>query len=92
MRTIKSNQHTSKVASCNNSKAKEHSAADENRLVFTEPFQNYQKLDPAKYGRMINSELSDEELAMANDPNVKPFAHVNDSAKYVRSIRKTIKP
>ena len=51
----------------------------------------YQKLDPATHGSVINFPLSDEEIALANDPDVKPFAYVSDSAGYVRKIRKTTK-
>lgn len=53
-----------------------------------EPFIPYMHLDPTEYGRIICEELTPEEEAMANDPNVKPFSHVSDSSKYVRRIRR----
>ena len=53
-----------------------------------EPVVAYMRLDPAAHGRVIHEELSSEEEAMADDPNVKPFAHVSDSAAYVRRIRR----
>ena len=88
MRTIKS-----KTSVLSISRAKEYADLTiKKTAALNEPAFIYQKLDPAKFGRMINSELSDEELEMANDPNVKPFAHVADSAAYVRKIRKTSKP
>ncbi|WP_041735659.1 hypothetical protein [Dyadobacter fermentans] len=53
-----------------------------------EPEFHYTRLDPAAHGRVICEELTPEEEAMANDPNVKPFSHVGDSAAYVRRIRR----
>lgn len=57
-------------------------------LQFNEPVVFYARLDPAAHGRVICEELTPEEEAMANDPNVKPFSHVSDSAEYVRRIRR----
>ncbi|MCE7071150.1 hypothetical protein LZG74_12595 [Dyadobacter sp. CY327] len=87
MRTIKS-----KSATPGTIKAADYFRPFETTSTLHEPGVSYQKLDPAKYGRLISCELSDEELEMANDPNVKPFAYVSDSAAYVRKIRKTSKP
>jgi len=53
-----------------------------------EPVIPYMRLDPAAHGRVIREELTPEEEAMANDPDVKPFAYVSDSAEYVRRIRR----
>ncbi|WP_143016825.1 hypothetical protein [Dyadobacter soli] len=53
-----------------------------------EPVGSYARLDPATHGRIICEELTPEEEAMADDPNVKPFSHVGDSAAYVRRIRR----
>ncbi|SEJ47278.1 hypothetical protein SAMN05216327_11110 [Dyadobacter sp. SG02] len=53
-----------------------------------EPIAHYARLDPAAHGRIICEQLTPEEEVMANDPNVKPFAHVSDSAAYVRRIRR----
>jgi hypothetical protein len=55
---------------------------------FNEPLVPYARLDPAAHGRVICEELTPEEEAMANDPDVKPFAFVSDSADYVRRIRR----
>ena len=55
---------------------------------FNEPGFTYARLDPAKHGRVICEDLTPEEEAMADDPNVKPFSHVSDSAEYVRRIRR----
>ncbi len=55
---------------------------------FNEPEVPYLRLDPAKHSRVICEVLTPEEEAMANDPDVKPFAHVSDSAAYVRRIRR----
>ncbi|WP_026631623.1 hypothetical protein [Dyadobacter alkalitolerans] len=87
MRTIKSKSVIPAA-----SKAAEYYYPSGKTSTLNDPGAGYQKLDPAKYGRIINCELSDEELEMANDPNVKPFAYVSDSAAYVRKIRKTSKP
>lgn len=48
---------------------------------FNEPGVPYARLDPAAHMRVICEELTPEEEAMANDPNVKPFSHVSDSAE-----------
>lgn len=53
-----------------------------------EPIVSYVRLDPAAHSRVICEELTPEEEAMANDPNVKPFSYVSDSAEYVRRIRR----
>ncbi|MCE7064167.1 hypothetical protein [Dyadobacter sp. CY326] len=87
MRTIKSKDAVRGI-----SNAGEYSGLPKRPSVLNEPGFIYQKLDPSKFGRVINSELTDEELEMANDPNVKPFSHISDSAEYVRKIRKTTKP
>ena len=58
---------------------------------FNEPFVPYTRLDPAAHGRVIHEELTTEEEAMANDPNVKPFSQISDSADYVRRIRRDFK-
>jgi hypothetical protein len=87
MRTIKSKTSVPGV-----SKVKEYAQPSRTTLVLNEPSVGSQKLDPAKYGRIINCELSDEEQEMSIDPNVKPFAHVSDSAAYVRKIRQTSRP
>ena len=55
---------------------------------FNEPTVPYARLDPAAHLRVISEELTPEEEAMANDPNVKPFSNVSDSAEYVRRIRR----
>lgn len=55
---------------------------------FNEPLIPYARLDPAAHARVIREELTPEEEAMADDPNVKPFSHVSDSAEYVRRIRR----
>lgn len=54
---------------------------------FNEPGFTYARLDPTKHGRVICEELTPEEEAMADDPHVRPFSHVGDSAEYVRRIR-----
>lgn len=86
MRTIQSNQK-SQVATRSHLKTKSLPSSKEASLASEKLSLNYDRLDPAQHGRIINIELSDEEHAMANDPNVKPFAHVSDSAAYVRKIR-----
>lgn len=53
-----------------------------------EPIVPYMRLDPAAHARVICEELTPEEEAMANDPSVKPFSYVSDSAEYVRRIRR----
>lgn len=55
---------------------------------FNEPGFAFTHLDPTKHGRVICEDLTPEEEAMANDPNVKPFSYVSDSAEYVRRIRR----
>ncbi|MCF0063670.1 hypothetical protein MUK70_30580 [Dyadobacter chenwenxiniae] len=87
MRTIKS-----KTALPGISKAEVYSSPARKTSELNESSVGYQKLDPAKYGHVIDCQLSDEELAMANDPNVKPFGHISDSAAYVRKIRKASRP
>ena len=57
-------------------------------LELNEPLVSYVRLDPAAHGRVICNELTAEEEALANDPNVKPFSHIGDSAEYVRRIRR----
>ncbi|MCF0070872.1 hypothetical protein LZD49_10350 [Dyadobacter sp. CY261] len=71
--------------------AKETSYPDLNEseaLQLNEPLIPYVRLDPAVHGRVICNELTAEEEELANDPNVKPFSHVGDSAAYVRRIRR----
>jgi len=55
---------------------------------FNEPIFAYAHLDPTKHGRVICEDLTPEEEAMVNDPNVKPFSYVSDSVEYVRRIRR----
>ena len=86
MRTIKSKHPVTDI-----SKRAEYIHSERTLTAVHEPGAPYHKLDPAKFGRIINYELSDEELIMANDPDVQPFAHVSDSTEYVRNIRKTFK-
>jgi|GEM_PF-2664799 len=55
---------------------------------FNEPGFTYARLDPTNHGRVICEDLTPEDEAMADDPNVKPFSYVADSAEYVRRIRR----
>lgn len=87
MRTIKSKHPVTNIL-----KRAEYIPSERTLIAVHESGTPYHKLDPAKFGRVINCKLSDEELQMANDPDVKPFAHVSDSTEYVRNIRKTFKP
>lgn len=78
------------------SRNKSQNPSEENAYVteasevrqLNEPEVPYIRLDPAKHGRVIYNELTEEEEAMADDPDVKPFSHVSDSAAYVRRIRR----
>ncbi len=48
------------------------------------------KLDPNEYVHILNFELSEEELVLANDPSVKPFSDITDSAEYIHQLRRNI--
>ena len=45
-------------------------------------------LDYRKHIKIIDYVLTEEELAIANNPDVKPFSHIKDSAKYVHDLRR----
>ena len=48
-------------------------------------------LDYRKHIKIIDYVLTEEEeLAIASNPDVKPFSHIKDSAKYVHDLRNSL--
>jgi hypothetical protein len=54
------------------------------KLPFDEP-----KLDYRNHSSIYNPELSEEEILLADDASVTPFAHVSDTVEFANQLRKT---
>jgi predicted nucleotidyltransferase len=47
------------------------------------------RLDVRQHAKVIQDELTEEEeRELAQNPDVKPFAHISDAAKYVHDMRR----
>lgn len=47
------------------------------------------RLDVRDHARVISMPLtSEEEEALAQNPDVKPFSHITDAAKYIHDLRR----
>ena len=47
------------------------------------------RLDVREHARVIDNVLTaEEEAALAENPDVKPFSHIKDSAKYIHDLRR----
>lgn len=47
------------------------------------------KLDYRNHSSIYNPELSEEEILLADDASVTPFAHVTDTVEFANQLRKT---
>lgn len=46
------------------------------------------RLDYREHGYIYTPEFTEEELSLPDDPSIKPFSHITDSAKYVHDMRR----
>ncbi len=53
------------------------------------PHFKYTKQDVREHMRVIQYDLTDEEEEiLAQNPDVRPFSHIKDSAKYIHDLRR----